>query len=80
MVYSANGMAIQVFPISSNTFIGVPTNQECAGKVVHLNAEGAITFHFETGDKVLPIQPAGMDFIAEKDCTGVTSTVSVLIG
>lgn len=79
MVYLANGQAVQVLPITPQTFIGVPTNQECSKQIVHMSEEGAVTFHFASGDKVIALAPAGIDFIADESCTGVTSLVSVII-
>ena len=73
-----NNRDIQALPIHQETFIGVPTNQECSNKVVHATEDGDITFIFNGDDKVVSAV-AGDDFAASKECTGITATITVII-
>ena len=74
-----NNREIQAFPIHQGTFDGIATNTGCSMKVVHLQEDTDITFHFAAGDVVLVGQLAGMDFATPENCTGVTSTAIILI-
>jgi len=74
-----NSEAIQAIAITASTFIGTPTKESAAGKPVTLSADGDITFHFESGDKVITGAKAGTSFVGGLGCTGVTSTVAVII-
>ena len=73
------GQSIQALPMHSGVYVGIATTEACAGKIVHVNAECDVTFHFTAGDVVLTDVRAGMDFAVSIDCTGVTSTDSILI-
>ena len=76
---NSNREGVQAINIKMDTFIGVPANQDCAGKVVTLGADGDITFHFASGDKVVAGAKGGMSFVAGMNCTGVTSAAIVII-
>ncbi len=78
LTLDTDGYRIQAVPVNRNTFIGTATNEPCSNKVVHAEADGLLTFHFETGNKAITAI-AGSDFAASEDCTGVTSIASVII-
>lgn len=74
----ANNIDIQALPIHSQSFVGVPTNQKASNMIVHANEDGDVVFGFIAGDVTVPMV-AGQDISVAKDCTGVTSTASVII-
>jgi len=76
---NSNREGVQAINITMGTFIGVPANQDCAGKVVTLGADGDVTFHFASGDKKVTGAKGGMSFVAAMNCTGVTSAATVII-
>jgi len=78
MIKDKYGNLAQAFPIHGNTFAGVPTNQPCAGMLLHSSANGDITFHFATGDITGDFN-SGSYVIVGRLCTGVTSTKKVVI-
>jgi len=79
MAGNSNAEGVQAIVINMGTFIGVPTKEPCAGNVITLSADGDLTFEFPTGDKKVTGAKAGTSFVAGKGCTGLTSTVAVII-
>ena len=78
LIDDENRKEIQALPIHAQTFVGIPSNQACAGQIVHANEDGGIKFIFD-GDDVDVTAVKGQDFAVSKECTGVTSTISVII-
>jgi hypothetical protein len=79
MAINAKGHQVQAFAIHDNTFIGTATNENKRDGTIHAAADGDITFHFKNGDVKLTGVKAGMDFQAAPNCTGITSTATVII-
>jgi len=74
----SNTTEIQAFPIHSKTFIGVATDQNAAKKIIHLDEDDTLVFHYTTGD-ITVTAVAPMDFSVSGDCTGVTSTTEIMV-
>ncbi len=72
------GETLQAIEINPSTFVGIASAEGGAGSQVHVIADGAITLHFPTTDKVFAVI-AGFGFVAGPGCTGVTSTADVII-
>ncbi len=73
------GETIQAVEINGSTFIGTASNRPIRGSVIHASEDGSLTFHFENiADKVVNAT-AGSDWVAGTDCTGLTSTMEVII-
>jgi hypothetical protein len=79
MARGKNGETLQAVEIGADTFIGVAASEGGAGSLVHLLADGDITFNFNSGTKALTGLKAGMDFVAGPGCKGITSTAAVVI-
>jgi len=79
MAIGKHGETIQAVEVNESSIVGVAANIGTVGAVVHLLADGDLTFHFDGGDKALTGLKAGMDFVAGNGCTGVTSTAAVII-
>ena len=79
MAANYNPEAIQAIIVGPGSFVGVAANKQAASKPVTLLAQGDITFHFLSGDVQLTGIAPGMTFVPTMACTGVTSTVNVLI-
>ena len=71
--------SVQAFPMTAGLWSGVPDNISCALKIVHVTDGGDVTFHYASGD-VAVTAGAGMDFAIDSQCTGITSSVPVIIG
>ena len=79
MAKNSKGEVIQAMPIDSSTFQGVASNQHPGGGTVMMLDYGNITFHFKNGDKTITGVDKGANFQADVDCTGITSTVAILL-
>ncbi len=74
------GHVVQAFPISRSTRGGIATDLVCRNRIVHMLADGDITFTFDDGSTVaLAGVQAGMDFSCDKETSTVTSTVPVIV-
>jgi hypothetical protein len=73
--------AVQAFPISSNLFTGIASDETCANRsVLHAVEDGDITFTFrDSTTKVLSVI-AGMDLGLTRDVISVTSTANIWLG
>ena len=79
MAIGKKGETLQAVSVNSDSFVGVASAEGGAGSLVHILADGDITFIFPSGNKVLTGLMAGMDFVAGSGCQGITSTAAVVI-
>jgi len=79
MAIGKHGETIQAAEVNESSIVGVAANIGTVGTVVHLIADGDLTFHFKGGDKKLTGLKGGMDFVAGSGCTGITSTAIVIL-
>lgn len=72
----------QAIPITINTFIGVATDKSVIGyRLVVSEAAGTITFHMPAGTDNIVATPeaGGIAYEVDDNCTGVTSTASIIM-
>jgi hypothetical protein len=71
--------AIQAFPITERTYVGVATGYANGGCVLHAAEDGDITFDFGTRGIVVVTVTAGQDLALDPDIQSITSTATVWI-
>jgi hypothetical protein len=71
--------AIQAFPITKRTYVGIASAYTNGGSVLHVAEDGQITFDFGTMGSVVVNAIAGQDFALAPDIEAITSTGIVWI-
>ena len=80
MVHNNSGKIVQALPITSATYVGVPTGFNPKGyDIVHCNEDTTLTFNFGAGGSVVVNALQGSDFAIGDGCVAIDSTAEVII-